>query len=513
MTTDAGRLGDDLFAAAFSRPMHLGPAEAIAGPAGEVEAMSGPAAAVAPARHGAAARRRAARREGGATASVRRRVDRPAARPGDRRHALCLYPLQRLPVDPRDRARPPAGAGARRRRERRPADRRHQPRARRSSATTTWRRACVAAARDLGPAEGAQRRHPGRALDGRARYRRHGSRRAASTTLLGRDFSDRDYFRGPRESRDGSTLHVAAPYKTSLGTYSVVFSRAITGAERRLRGRGHRRARARVLRGPDALGPVCARHVGLARPQRRQGVRDDAARHPPGRHRLAARCRPPRAGAERRAAAPVVLGAVGGSERDADDCAAQPLAAGAAHGQAAGHRRQPGDSRGAAAVAPAGARVRGVLRPAERAAAIGLYRGQWRRKAFARLEASAARERQRSAEQLELALQGADLGLWDWDLRDDTFVQNEVTRRSSATLRARSARTAEPGAPYIHPDDIERNAARPRGALPARDRGLRMRVPGPPQVRPLGLAAEPRQGRRARRVRHAGTDGRAPTWT
>src|SRR5205085_10395330 len=41
------------------------------------------------------------------------------------------------------------------------------------------------------------------------------------------------------------------------------------------------------------------------------------------------------------------------------------------------------------------------------AATIGLLRGQHRRRAFASLAASAARERQQSAEQLELALQGA----------------------------------------------------------------------------------------------------------
>jgi hypothetical protein len=40
---------------------------------------------------------------------------------------------------------------------------------------------------------------------------------------------------------------------------------------------------------------------------------------------------------------------------------------------------------------------------------LGLYAGQGRREAFARLAASAAKERRQSAEQLELALQGADL--------------------------------------------------------------------------------------------------------
>ena len=142
------------------------------------------------------------------------------------------------------------------------------------------------------------------------------------------------------------------------------------------------------------------------------------------------------------------------------------------------------------------------------AAAFGLYRGQLRRQAFARLEASAARERRQSAEQLELALQGADLGLWDWDLRGDRFEHNQVTRKQLGyapgehrQLRRRVARHHPSGRPGA-------DARRGRGALSRRDRGLRMRVPGAAQERPLGLAAEPRQGGRARRVRHRRAHGR-----
>ena len=48
-------------------------------------------------------------------------------------------------------------------------------------------------------------------------------------TLLGRDFSDRDFYRVARATRSPTTLHVAVPYKTSLGNYTVVFARAIIG--------------------------------------------------------------------------------------------------------------------------------------------------------------------------------------------------------------------------------------------------------------------------------------------
>jgi hypothetical protein len=46
-------------------------------------------------------------------------------------------------------------------------------------------------------------------------------------TLLGRDFRDRDYFAAARAEGSTATLHVAAPLKTSIGTYTVVFARAI----------------------------------------------------------------------------------------------------------------------------------------------------------------------------------------------------------------------------------------------------------------------------------------------
>ena len=46
-----------------------------------------------------------------------------------------------------------------------------------------------------------------------------------------------------------------------------------------------------------------------------------------------------------------------------------------------------------------------------------------------KIGAEREKDRRQSAEQLELALQGADLGLWDWDLRGDRFEHNQVTRQ------------------------------------------------------------------------------------
>ena len=62
------------------------------------------------------------------------------------------------------------------------------------------------------------------------------------------------------------------------------------------------------------------------------------------------------------------------------------------------------------------------------ATTAGLHSSQWRRREFDRLAAMAANERRLGAERLELALRGAELGLWDWDVRNDRFNHNELTR-------------------------------------------------------------------------------------
>jgi diguanylate cyclase (GGDEF)-like protein len=89
-------------------------------------------------------------------------------------------------------------------------------------------------------------------------------------------------------------------------------------------------------------------------------------------------------------------------------------------------------------------------------AAVGLYRGQWRRRTFAALEANAARERHKTAEQLGLALQGADLGLWDWDVREDVFSQNEVIRGQLGYAPGELGPLGTSWRANVHPDDAER---------------------------------------------------------
>jgi diguanylate cyclase (GGDEF)-like protein/PAS domain S-box-containing protein len=82
-----------------------------------------------------------------------------------------------------------------------------------------------------------------------------------------------------------------------------------------------------------------------------------------------------------------------------------------------------------------------------------LHASQRRRLAAGRLAAAAARERQEAAERLELALRGADLGLWDIRLPSGPMI---VNARESRMLGYASAEELTAGTAWqhlIHPDD------------------------------------------------------------
>ena len=87
---------------------------------------------------------------------------------------------------------------------------------------------------------------------------------------------------------------------------------------------------------------------------------------------------------------------------------------------------------------------------------LGLFFSQRRRKALNRLAADAAKERQQAAERLELALRGADLGLWDLHVASDNFVSNS---RERALLGFSEDDELPQGGAWrglIHPDDRAR---------------------------------------------------------
>ena len=247
--------------------------------------------------------------------------------------------------------------------------------------------------------------------------------------LLGRDLADRDYFRSPKAAQGPATLHVALPFKTSLGNYTIVFGRAIIAPNGAFAGAAVAALEPEyfevllrsVLYAPDmwvSLGHSDGK-VFVTMPRNIDRLESDWQPHASE----VTSAQPPAPDAA------VLRGAVGGSD-EARLTALRSLSPPELHM----------DKPLVVAVSRTEADVFRAWRQQaveytlfffilSAAAGFGLYRGQLRRQAFARLEASAARERQQSAEQLELALQGADLGLWDWDLRGDRFEHNQVTRK------------------------------------------------------------------------------------
>ena len=285
--------------------------------------------------------------------------------------------------------------------------------------------------------------------------------------LLGRDFSDREFFRTAQAARDPATLHVARPYRTSLGNFTVVFTRAIIGPNGTFEGVAAAVLEPEyfevlmrsVLYAPDmwvSLGHSDGK-VFVTMPRNADRVDSDwqaataaLAAAPSEAH-----------------ATPVVIGAIGGSGEPRmtalrylsppDLHMDKPLVIAVSRALPEvfrGWRRQTIEYGVFYALLCA-------------AAAFGLYRGQWRRNAFVRLQASAARERQRSAEQLELALQGADMGLWDWDLQNDRFNHNHVTRQQLGYSPSEIGESGEDWRRIAHPAD----RVRLLGAIEAHFRG------------------------------------------
>ncbi|MDQ2926720.1 MAG: diguanylate cyclase [Pseudomonadota bacterium] len=278
-------------------------------------------------------------------------------------------------------------------------------------------------------------------------------------TLLGRDFSERDFYRVAKANRDPETLHVATPYRTSLGNFTVVFARAIISPNGNFEGVAAAALEPEyfevlmrsVLYAPDmwvSLGHSDGK-VFVTMPRDADRVDSDWQAATAA---LAAAPREP-------LATPVVIGAIGGS--------------GESRMTALRYLSPPDLHMDKPLVTAVSRALPDVFRAWQQqtfeygvffallctAAAFGLHRGQWRRKAFARLQAGAAREQRRSAEQLELALQGAELGLWDWDLHDDRFNHNHLTRDQLGYSPGEIGELGEDWRQIVHPTDIGRMLA------------------------------------------------------
>ncbi|MEO8312688.1 MAG: PAS domain-containing protein, partial [Caldimonas sp.] len=273
--------------------------------------------------------------------------------------------------------------------------------------------------------------------------------------LLGRDFANRDYFRMARDQGGDATLHVAAPLKTPLGTYTVIFVRAIRAPNGAFAGAVAAALEPEyftvlmrsVLYAPDmwvSLGHGDGKvFVTMPEDPRRIEGESQPAFAAMGQARGDAN------------ATPILIGTIGGSSEQRMTALSQisppslamdkPLVIAVSRSLPelfAPWRKQALGDMTFFALLGAGA-------------AFGLYRGQWRRKSYALLEASAQRERRKTAEQLELALEGADLGLWDWDIRNDRFNHNEVVRRQLGYSPGELGDSGSAWRNIVHRDDAE----------------------------------------------------------
>ena len=275
--------------------------------------------------------------------------------------------------------------------------------------------------------------------------------------LVGRNFADRDYFRAARDGKSGDTLYVAAPFHTSLGGYTVVFARAVQAADGAFLGvvaaalepQYFQVLLRSVIYAPDMW--VSLAHgdgkVFVTMPQDADRVRsnDEAA------FAVIAR-----AGRNDEATTSVVVGPLGGSSEPRLTAlrAIAPASLNMDKALVIAVSRSASDL-----FAPWRTQALSYLSfflLLSLGAAVGLHRGQCRRRSYALLQASAARERRTNAEQLELALTSADLGLWDWDVRRDHFDRNDAVAQQLGYRRGELGVDGPVWRALLHPDDAPR---------------------------------------------------------
>ena len=273
-------------------------------------------------------------------------------------------------------------------------------------------------------------------------------------TLLGRDFSNRDYFRKARDGHGAQTLYVAPPLKTVINSYTVVFVRAIYAANGEFVGAAAAALEPEyfkvlmrsVLYAPDmwvSLGHADGKvFVTMPEdPRRIEGELQPGSGD--GEPRPGGDADPDRP--DRRL------------DRDAHDGARRDLAARAGDGQAARDRRRA-DRR------PSCSRRGGSRRwptspsspcsaPARRSASIAASGAASRMRACRRTPSASA---PRPPSSSQLALEGADLGLWDWDVRNDRFTHNEVVRRQLGYAAGELGDDGSAWRNVVHRDDAER---------------------------------------------------------
>jgi diguanylate cyclase (GGDEF)-like protein/PAS domain S-box-containing protein len=285
----------------------------------------------------------------------------------------------------------------------------------------------------------------------------HGTIAASSReALVGKNFAQREYFDVPRRGGDPARLYVSPPFNSTLNTYVVVLSRVLTHKDGRFAGV------VTATLDPDYF-TVVLRSVLYAPDMRTTLI------HREGKIFLNM---------------PVVASALGMDLSSPSSMFSQHLRSGQLATLANGTAAPTGDERMVALrsidrpdlrlekplVVSVSRESRAVLAPwRERAwesgmalaagalaGALTLWLNQRRRRSWRAIEDAVAKERQAGAERIELALRGADLGLWDLHVPTDRFIINQRERTILGYDESDALPQGIAWRALIHVDDRER---------------------------------------------------------
>jgi len=271
--------------------------------------------------------------------------------------------------------------------------------------------------------------------------------------LVGTDSSQRDFFKTPRQGANRSVLYVSAPFKSPLGPLVVVIGRVLTGAH----------------------GEFAGVVVATLNPEYFQVVLGSVLYAADMRAALA------HGDGQVFVNMPVNERALGMNLAKPGSLFTQHQQSGLTASLMTGRVLATGDDRLMAIrtldradlrmdkpmVAAISRELSAVYLPWREKAlrfglfyavvvlgsSLGLHFSQRRRKVLDGIAADVAKERQQGAERLELALRGADLGLWDLHVPSGNFVTNPRERALLGFAHGDELPQAGAWRDLIHPDD------------------------------------------------------------
>ncbi len=277
--------------------------------------------------------------------------------------------------------------------------------------------------------------------------------------LIGRDLSDRAYFQQAKANPDPARAQLSAPYRTSLGVYSLNLSAVLTGPNGRFEGVVAATLDPEyfqtVLRGTlyaDDMWTAVA-HTGgqlvLNEPsnERIAGMNIDQPGSFFRRHRESGRPTTVLEG--------IVLAT--GDERIMAQQTVRPADVPLDHGLVVAVSRSR--SQVFARWRQQTATYALVLAAFAAAMSVGLLALQRRQQALEKLQLEREALQRRSTERLELALRGADLGLWDLDVKSGNSIVNERWNSMLGLPHVAQDIGGEIWRSRVHPEDWPRVGA------------------------------------------------------